>query len=188
MDSSRLKRIARASMQGAFLIVFAGLIYSNFLLERENAQLKAIARHGRAKSIMKVGEPFPTFFARDTGGKRIALAKDLGRDVRLLVVDPECPRCETVLAQLRNKNVQDVVVVSLRPRALSHKIVAGVGGAAPLYFVDREAPPILQSRIDVVPRVITVGAQGEIRELCHDLDECKPAGKACDTCSVSAGH
>lgn len=188
MESSKVKRIARAVLQGAFLLVFAGLIYSNFMLKRENAQLKAVARDGRSRSIMKVGEAFPTFFARDLDGKRIALAKDLGRDIRLLVVDPECPRCETVLAQLRTTKPQDVVVVSLRPRALSHKIVEGVGNAAPVYFVDRMAPPVLQSRLDVVPRVITVGAQGVIRDLCHELADCKPVTEPCDTCNVSAGQ
>lgn len=78
--------------------------------------------------------------------------------------------------------------MSLRPRALSNKIVDLVGVAAPLYFVDRMAPPVLQSHLDMVPRVITVGADGTIRQLCHALDDCEPAGgKPCDTCPANAG-
>jgi hypothetical protein len=187
MEVPKSRRFARVGLQAIFLLVFAGLIYSNYSLRHELAQLKAIARDNRARLVMKAGEPFPAFQARDLAGNRLTLTKDLGREVRLLVVDPECPRCETVIEQLRRTKPADVIVVSLRPRPLSNKIVNAVGNAAPLYFVDRTAPQVLQGHLDVVPRVITVGANGTIRQLCHDLETCQPTVEACEKCTPAAG-
>ncbi|MDQ3281202.1 MAG: hypothetical protein M3Q69_07295 [Acidobacteriota bacterium] len=185
MQERTSSRYARIGLQAAFLAVFAALIYSNFALRRENAQLRAIARDNRTKQAMKVGERFPAFLARDSAGKSVTLPQQLRRDLRFVIVDPGCPRCEVVLSRMREKQPSDVVVVSLRPRALSSKIVAAVANAAPLYFVDRMAPQVLQSRLDVVPRVVSVAADGTIRQVCHDIDECKPPTEACDSCSAN---
>ena len=176
--------LVRKAIVVAFLAVFVALVYANWKLRREYRVLHdelQLARASRvASTALRVGERIPDLHltARDGTAVTLNAAKLAQRPI--VVVDPNCGSCMTVIEQIRRSNAA-VTLISLLPRARSAPLLAAAPQSASLYFIENLARSGLRGRIAKVPRVLRVRTDGVIADICDTLESCRatpedPAG------------
>ena len=177
----RWQRITLQLLYAAATIAFVALIYSNWRLRREydatRAQLAALSE--RAIVPFRAGDVLPWLELVDRSGRRVRITPPDWKDTSYVaLVLPDCAPCGEQIIAARDGKSRNVVLVSLVGREAAAKELEAVSGDLTLYFVTPATAARLRHRIDVVPRVLRVGAGGKITAICHTIAGCgvMPAG------------
>jgi hypothetical protein len=195
MNTSRLQRFALAASALIFVAIFISLGVSNFVLRRQldAAQQKLRTGTNATSAAYSAGEIVPSFSAVDRNGRAITLGGATSHGWVLVVVHPKCKYCQALVRTLSartsqlagaSRDVQQLAVVSLAPPNRSVELTTGLPPAVPLYFLARGARLPGSDRINVVPQIIRIGANGRVAKICRTIEQCTGGiDENCTNCS-----
>jgi hypothetical protein len=165
-----------------FVVVFLGLVYSNLHLRNEVSLLEraVLEAHRLASSrSYQLGDRFEALpvVAKD-GIQRLLDPAQFHEDKEIvIVVDPSCPSCETVLEEVvRARSVRD----GFAPWIISTGSRESVGSswaleelAGMVFVLPEETTLALRNRLSWVPQVLVVSRSGRVVKACSTLHSCE---------------
>jgi len=168
------QRAIEVVLSAAFLVVFAVTLHSNWKLRRSVADMTA-ALHAKSSLVaLRPGDPIPPFDATNPAGQVVQLPRSAPANAResyLVVIDPACESCKRAVAEVNASRRDDVTVVALLRREIKSPMPE-IRTGVPVFTVERSAAPQFAQRIDAVPRILRVAADGRIRAVCGSLTAC----------------
>ena len=164
-----------ALVRVAFLVVFAGLVYSNFSLRRQLEAALNTSTAGRSAGMFAAGDTVPRFVARDRSDRAATLGGASGRDRLLVLVHPKCKYCMQLVKGIAARPASNLTVVSIVPKHLSAEVTKAIPGSVPLYFIDQIQKSPLAPHAHGVPQILRVSPDGRVTEVCRSIESCRPS-------------
>jgi hypothetical protein len=184
----RWRTAAYRALQAAFVLAFLALLYSNWKLRRDYAELSSAQHtqnHRIARTPFRAGEVAPQLHVRDASGRALILdPAALPRESFLLFALPECPSCRIELLHAAQAGQKNFTVVGLVSKEASASLIKEVPPGVPVYFLEHVDTPRMHEHIDKVPTVLRLGPNGTIAAVCHSMANCGPRSAACPTCTL----
>jgi hypothetical protein len=166
------RNVLEGALWVAVLVVVAALAISNWRLRRQVSDLSE-ALHARRKPAAELaaGDRVEAFDAFDRAGRAVRV-DPAASESTLVVVDPECGSCRTILRELLASPRPNVTVLAVSASGSEMPPAGSVAEEVPLYTVSRDTAPRFVTRLGGVPRVLRIAAGGSVRAVCHSLAEC----------------
>ncbi len=163
-----------ALVRAAFLVVFVGLVYSNFSLRRQLEGALSPGTAGRSTGMFAIGDAVPRFVARDRSDRVASLGGASDRDRLLVLVHPKCKYCMLLVKGIAARPSSNLTVVSIVPKHLSAEVTKAMPASVPLYFIDQIQKSPLAPHAHGVPQILRVSADGRVTEVCRSIESCTP--------------
>lgn len=180
-----LRTAAVRALQTVFVLVFIALLYSNWKLRREYADLLAAQHPGNqriAPSHFRAGEIAPKLHVVDVNGRSLILDPAVWpRESFLLFALPGCPACSSEIAHASQAGNKNYTVVSLVSRDAGARIQQEIPPGVTVYFLEHSEVPRMRQHIDKVPSVLRISPGGRIVAVCGSMTNCGPP---CPTCKL----
>jgi hypothetical protein len=182
------RTVAVRVFQAAFVLTFAGLLYSNWNLRQRLAEVSALhaGKPRVAPSPFRAGQVAPTIHVVDAAGRALILGPEQWRRKSFLVFSlPGCSACRLELQRAAQAGNTDFTLVSLVSRDAGPAFIKDVPRGVDAYFLDQADAVALREHIDHVPRVLHISAAGKIIDVCDSMTVCGSArSPACPTCTA----
>jgi hypothetical protein len=182
-----LRTVAVKVFQTAFILTFAGLLYSNWNLRRRLAEASK-AHSGKAHvapSPFQAGQVAPTIHVVDATGRALILGPEQWRRKSFLMFAlPGCPACRLELQHAAEAGNTDFTLVSLISGTAAASVLKEVPPGVEAYFLDPADAVMMREHVDRVPRVLHISTEGKIIDVCNSMIACGSArSPACPTCT-----
>jgi DNA-binding NarL/FixJ family response regulator len=179
---------AYRALQAAFVLALLALLYSNWKLRREFAEIsssKQAPNHRTAPSPFRAGEVAPQLHVRDASGRALILdPAALPRESFLVFALPECASCGIELLHAAQSGQKNFTVVGLVAKDASASLIKEIPPGVSVYFLERVDTPRMREHIDNVPTILRLGPNGIITAVCHSMTDCGPRSASCPTCAL----
>lgn len=153
-------RVLRPLLEGAVVVMFLLLIWSNYTLRRQAraAAIPTVSQHGFVPRDFVASIP-----VIDLQGHPSTLDLRNGRTI-IAIVDPRCDSCRELVASMHGDS--EVRVISMAPAGESKTL-----GPQTL-MLGKSLPQRLESKLQIYPQLFVV-ERGKVVRSCSSMAECR---------------
>jgi hypothetical protein len=160
-------RVLRPLLEGAVVVVFMLLVWSNFTLRRQAraAAIPTVSQHGFVPR-----DALRTIPIVDVNGKPGTLDLQRGRTI-VAIVDPRCESCRALVDSMRG-SASGIRILSMAPLAETREMAQKTGLTPAIAMLGQPIPRRLESQLQIYPQLFIVDS-GKVVRSCATLEECR---------------